>query len=288
MPGKTTSSAKAARASQFKGERKVHAGVGKTWHMDENGNPIPTDKPKKKAAVLEVGPSRREAARERKEGERKVAEKDFSNIKITKQMFDDFSEGQKKLNENQLKRVLEAVSGVALQSDEVNHVLALADRNGDGMIDMTEIPEVQEIIAQYLKTRRTISEIFKQYDINHDNVLDHGEMKLLLTSLNDGIPVAEDEVAWVMTSTAQFKDGKIHRGEVERAINFWYNYTEDPPDNILLPKDRRKGGIVGRALTGMHHHDKKHIEERHAGKGKGNKTSEVYVSTRPVLSDAGA
>lgn len=239
-------------------EDKVELANGK-WTGKEKKAEEKADRPNKKPAAHEVGPSRRAQARERKgKSDDPWA---APNITITRQFFSDFADGKSQLNIEQLGRMLRAVSGATLSDDDVKYIMEIADRNQDEHIDYTEIVDVQECLSQYLRSRNIVVDMFQKYDVNHDGGLEHSELSNLLTELNDGIKVPDDEVAWVMTSNS--KGSKMKESELQSAINFWYNYTDDPPDNIFLRKDKKKGGIIGRAMTSMHHHDQKHFEEHH-------------------------
>lgn len=229
------------------------------------------EKPKKKPAAHEVGPSRRANARRNQANQTDLT--NINEFSIRSAHFYDFSDGRMILNSEQLQRLFQTFWNASFSSSELDYIIALADKNQDGGISVEEFPDVQEAARQHLKTKETVSKLFNMFDLDHDGGLEQAELKHLLTSLNDGVKVSDDEVAWVLKHSDQDKSNKVEQLELQQAITMWYNYTDDPPDNILLPKDHHKGGIIGRAMTGMHHHDKKHFEEHHHGKAPNSKSA---------------
>jgi Ca2+-binding EF-hand superfamily protein len=254
MPAGITSSGKAARASAFQRKGRFQHNVYTTWVPDEK------PKSKQKAPVHEIDSAPAANTRRLITRERKVDETDFDDIKLNKQVFFDFSDGQSKLNREQLGRLLRAFVGVALSSDELDDIFSAADGNKDGTIDLSELPSVSEVVSRYLKTRQMISKTFEKYDANHDGKLDHEELRNLLTELNNGVQVAEQEVALVMKRKAQDEQGKMRQVELKHAINFWLYNLCNHQNSSPPPADRRKGGVIGRAMTGLHHHDSKNLK----------------------------
>jgi len=78
-----------------------------------------------------------------------------------------------------------------------------------------------------MKARPAVLPIIEKFDKNGTGVLEKQELKSLLIELNEGKPVGDDEVEWVLEQASLMQDGVITRMEYERAIRFWHAHVED-------------------------------------------------------------
>jgi len=271
-----SSSGKAARAANtFKGPAKIHAGVGKIWRLEENGDKVrlqgsprrervvqTVEPPKKRTPAHAVGPSRRAQAKER--------DSQVIKIPILKQTFLDFTNGKSQLSREELEKYIRASmperTEIRLSSRDFDWIFAAADRNHDDCIDFSELPLVQAAVESYLGTGKTIRKIFEKHDLNRDGVLEHTELQNLLTELNDFLPVPDEEVEWVMNSTETVFRERLAKAELLNAINLWYNNVDHVADKTAVPKGQKKGGIIGRTMTAMLRDGKSGIKQNPAGK----------------------
>jgi hypothetical protein len=106
--------------------------------------------------------------------------------------------------------------------EECEYVLKVADASDkviNGFVNRNEIEVAVQIWKNHLSNKQDIEETFAKYDINHDNKLEHEELKALLTDLNDGHPVSDEEVKAVMNEAdgchgAVEKTGGINKTEL--------------------------------------------------------------------------
>lgn len=163
------------------------------------------------------------------------------------------SAGKGYINQRELRELLKTLSGPSepVEPAEVNWIMFIADKDKDSRIVPGDIPAVKAALIAYLKARRRVRKVFDKYDISRDGILHRNEVKNMLVDLNDGLSIGEDELTWVLDNTSKFRAGALAKPEVEGAISFWYNNAY-PPEEATSVKDRRKGGVVGRAMSGIH------------------------------------
>jgi Ca2+-binding EF-hand superfamily protein len=136
-----------------------------------------------------------------------------------------------KLERNEVVEVLTKTdfttpAGRKPSETEVDFVMKIADRNGDGCIDTKELSNALVCWKKYTEQREQLESALKKYDTSGNGKLEKEELKAYLTELNEGIVPNDEEVDWVM-SEADFlgldgPDGAITVNELIMATMSWY------------------------------------------------------------------
>lgn len=198
------------------------------------------------SAAHETGTKRREHAKARFENRKNCKKMDDEDA------FDKFEKDKSNPDILSQRGLFDLVASWSVDEmvdpSEVDWILAIADRNHDHKIAREEIHEVREALTSYLAARTNVRDSLKKYDKNEDGVLRKEELRALLTDLNDGITVSDEEIQWVFSNTGKFRKGEINTTELEMAINYWYNRADHAvPVNGGKVAARNKGGAVGRS-----------------------------------------
>lgn len=196
------------------------------------------------AAAFEVGPGRRQHARERM----RRANIDEAEAQETIAMF--AKNGENTVSGQELLDLIDFCGdGAAIDAGEIEWIMAIADNNHDHKIGIGEYGHLKSALQGYLAARERIRSYLEDFDVNNDAKFQKDELTNLLTMLNDGIRVPDGEVDWVMRNTGNRDYHSLAIPEVEAAINLWYNHADRPKPS--KPADRKKGGAVGHAVTGI-------------------------------------
>jgi Ca2+-binding EF-hand superfamily protein len=135
------------------------------------------------------------------------------------------------LSIDELRELMREVSqGAPLGEDDVSFVMQHAQRGSDdtGTIARTEIQHAISLWRYLLHERKFIVDRFDEFDHDKNGRLDRGELKALMTSLNDGIECTDKEVTWVIKlGTSAYAGGSTGKAsldadEVRGALAMWY------------------------------------------------------------------
>jgi Ca2+-binding EF-hand superfamily protein len=158
-------------------------------------------------------------------------ERENKIVKIIKK-YD--KEGNGKLSKSELSVMLQDLAGGDAPTEEeasfVLHVADSTDNKVDGYIGKTELEAAIQIWRNYLSAKPEIESNFAKYDTNNSGKLEIGQLKALLTDLNEGIPPKDDEVEAIMEEAdgiAGQKTGGINKTELTGAISLWYGHIEE-------------------------------------------------------------
>lgn len=131
------------------------------------------------------------------------------------------------LQKSELKELMVYINdGKYVDDQDVDDLMVLCDKSKDGAIDKSEFLSTVMLWNAYVQTLPDMEALMNKYDADHSGKLDATELKKLLTDLNDGIAVDDDEVSWVLKNADLLGDGKIGRLELEKAIAVWFHHFE--------------------------------------------------------------
>eukprot|EP00746_Dinoflagellata_sp_MGD_P034029 gnl/MRDRNA2_/MRDRNA2_181228_c0_seq1.p1 gnl/MRDRNA2_/MRDRNA2_181228_c0~~gnl/MRDRNA2_/MRDRNA2_181228_c0_seq1.p1 ORF type:complete len:338 (-),score=59.15 gnl/MRDRNA2_/MRDRNA2_181228_c0_seq1:282-1295(-) len=223
---------------------------------DKHGN-------KKKVHSIEVGPRRRQmsrwgAALTRSLDEDRSIDKEISQLesKLHEHMerhIHDVFKYDDIIKKDQFKQLVIVLSrGEPVEDVEVDWVMAMVDPERTGIINRRQLPEIKAAVAKYIIARAEVKEKFEKYDTEGLGILTRENMRNVLTDLNDGIRVSDEEVQAVMKAASNFRSGFVAVPEFQGAINLWYNEVHLPQQiDLGRQRDRCKGGIVGRTRSSL-------------------------------------
>eukprot|EP00929_Paragymnodinium_shiwhaense_P003854 TRINITY_DN10454_c0_g1_i1.p1 TRINITY_DN10454_c0_g1~~TRINITY_DN10454_c0_g1_i1.p1 ORF type:complete len:244 (-),score=42.49 TRINITY_DN10454_c0_g1_i1:1056-1715(-) len=160
---------------------------------------------------------------------RKIAEHN-SYVHQTIRRYDIDKKG--KLNARDLRGLLrdmdhsEATHGTEPSYEEVEWVLHVADKSGDGCIDCTELDEAMDCWQTYVDQRLQMQRAMLLFDVDHNGRLDHDEILEYLASLNGGEHVSEEELQMILQAADVEGDGQLDLMELSRATALWYAYVQ--------------------------------------------------------------
>jgi len=141
------------------------------------------------------------------------------------QKYDADGSGQLELAD--LRKLLEDFNyGKPVSDDEVQFIMQAADTSGDGGISVDEAELLLGIWTTYQKAIPEVDAILLKFDVDGSGKLDRPEVKKMLEELNEGKPVQDCEVDWVIQSAGKLTVGEIAKPEIKRAIRAWYRHVE--------------------------------------------------------------
>jgi Ca2+-binding EF-hand superfamily protein len=170
--------------------------------------------------------SEADIARMRKEVEARKEQKRCQKLFM---MYDTNKSG--KLDRQQISKLLADLGGSASRGT----ITSPSDEEVDYIIksvttaDTVGVKEIESVIGAwqaYASKRNEVEEILAKYDVGQTGQLDKKELKNYLTALNDGIPVTDADVEWVMKVSDLSMTGELNKPEVLRATAEWYARVE--------------------------------------------------------------
>eukprot|EP00420_Gonyaulax_spinifera_P032983 CAMPEP_0197891248 /NCGR_PEP_ID=MMETSP1439-20131203/27773_1 /TAXON_ID=66791 /ORGANISM="Gonyaulax spinifera, Strain CCMP409" /LENGTH=196 /DNA_ID=CAMNT_0043511333 /DNA_START=80 /DNA_END=670 /DNA_ORIENTATION=- len=165
---------------------------------------------------------REQAAKKRQDAAKKAQRAD----KRRKKLIDHYDTNKSgDLDKDQLKKLLSDDSGEQIDDIEVEYYMHRFDRSNEGGINKDEVEGVLMSFHCYIKHRAMAEEYLVKYDSSKTGALTREELKALLTDLNDGLPVNEEGVDFVLKEADLLGDGKIEKPEIVRAVTMWYCYA---------------------------------------------------------------
>jgi len=161
-------------------------------------------------------------------------QKEEVESKMTK-LFNQYdTNGSGKLEKDQVQNLLTDMDfstpeGTPPSDEELNFILKIADRSGDGCMDRSELQTALIVWKTFTKGREQLEETLKKYDKSETGKLEKPELKAYLTELNDGKEPSDEEVDWVLSEADFMGDGAIHTTELVMATQSWYSYEASNP-----------------------------------------------------------
>eukprot|EP00928_Gymnodinium_smaydae_P034984 TRINITY_DN24685_c0_g3_i1.p1 TRINITY_DN24685_c0_g3~~TRINITY_DN24685_c0_g3_i1.p1 ORF type:complete len:199 (+),score=58.81 TRINITY_DN24685_c0_g3_i1:56-652(+) len=148
-----------------------------------------------------------------------------------KQIRDIFAKYDKDSNQmldrKELKRMMEDLNkGKSVGEEDVDHIIDVCNASKGGTINRQEVLFAVSLWEKHLALMPTLAEWMEEYDTDQSGDLDKWQMKNFLEGLNEGKPVHDYEVEWVMRRADELGKGKIGTWELERATTLWYFYIE--------------------------------------------------------------
>jgi len=144
-----------------------------------------------------------------------------------KKIFEDYDANKdNKLDIEELATIMtdSTAPGTPPSTEELDFVLKVGDRNGDGYIDITELEAALIAWKQYSVSKDYLEATMKKFDKSGSGTLEKSELKAYLTELNGGLAPKDLEVDWVMQEADVIGDGVIHTQELTMATQSWYSF----------------------------------------------------------------
>eukprot|EP00421_Protoceratium_reticulatum_P000057 CAMPEP_0168364786 /NCGR_PEP_ID=MMETSP0228-20121227/4385_1 /TAXON_ID=133427 /ORGANISM="Protoceratium reticulatum, Strain CCCM 535 (=CCMP 1889)" /LENGTH=196 /DNA_ID=CAMNT_0008377553 /DNA_START=112 /DNA_END=702 /DNA_ORIENTATION=+ len=123
----------------------------------------------------------------------------------------------------QLRRLLEEESQTQIYDDEVEYYLKRFDSHGGGGINKNDLEPMLRSFRVYMKFKAKADKLFEKYRKGGKMCLEPPELTAMMTELNHGHHVTEDEVKYVLRQADLLGDGNIWRPEIVRAHAMWCN-----------------------------------------------------------------
>ena len=93
--------------------------------------------------------------------------------------------------------------------------------------DSSAIAWALDVWQAYLVCQSQLEDAFSKYNVVGSGVLNETELQHLLTYLNEGIPVSDQEARWITSMCADScVDGIVTPEDIARAVSLWYCYPE--------------------------------------------------------------
>merc|ERR1712118_633123 len=92
----------------------------------------------------------------------------------------------------------------------------------NGAIDLSELKSAMAAWNTYTTTRTNLEEAIAKFDKSGTGKLEKAELKEYLIYLNEGLPVEDAEVDWVLSEADVMGDGAVAKTELCLATAKWY------------------------------------------------------------------
>jgi Ca2+-binding EF-hand superfamily protein len=133
------------------------------------------------------------------------------------------------LTRDLLKELMTNVNrGVEPTETEIEFIFRSGGQN-DGKaetISMNDVLHGVKIWRTQLEMKGDVDRIFAKYDPENTGELDHEKLKLFLVDMNEGEPVLDSEVEWVMSKADVLGTKTVKREELMNAVSAWYTHVE--------------------------------------------------------------
>lgn len=135
-----------------------------------------------------------------------------------------------KLERDQVVRLLTEMdhvspSGTPPSDEEVAYILKVA--GGGESLRLQDLETAIVKWSTYVEMRDEMQEKLKLFDKSRTGKLEKEELQQYLVSLNEGKPVTEEEVDWVLEVADIFGDGGVNAQEMVMATSCWYAHVEE-------------------------------------------------------------
>eukprot|EP00929_Paragymnodinium_shiwhaense_P011492 TRINITY_DN11724_c0_g1_i1.p1 TRINITY_DN11724_c0_g1~~TRINITY_DN11724_c0_g1_i1.p1 ORF type:complete len:211 (+),score=85.64 TRINITY_DN11724_c0_g1_i1:76-708(+) len=137
-----------------------------------------------------------------------------------------------KLEKDQVVKLLTDMDGstppgTQPTDDELEWIMRVADKAGDGCIDRDELEMAMGAWDTYINLKQEMEDVMATFDIEKNGTLSREEVSNYLKKLNGGMPVTDEEVKMVFDAADVEGDGQIDLMELTRATALWYGYVEE-------------------------------------------------------------
>mmetsp|Transcript_130283 Transcript_130283/g.236781 ORF Transcript_130283/g.236781 Transcript_130283/m.236781 type:complete len:238 (-) Transcript_130283:38-751(-) len=123
--------------------------------------------------------------------------------------------------------------GTQPTDEQVDFVLKVVNPQSSDALQLSELENALRIWGSYTQEKDRLHKVFVDYDKNKSGRLEKKELKAYLVYLNQGQPVSDREVDWVLAQADIFGDGDIREIEMIAATSAWHAI----PDAALIPRD---------------------------------------------------
>lgn len=107
-------------------------------------------------------------------------------------------------------------------TEDIDFICQAADTDRNGKLDPEEISFAFRMYCVWVDHHNAFESNFRKYDIDGSGSLDYAEFRKFLVELNEGEPVNDGEVSWVMNRADVSADGKLQLVELILAVSIWY------------------------------------------------------------------
>jgi len=132
----------------------------------------------------------------------------------------------------------DAAKGRRPTEEELNFVLWTThpktgdDANRGDRITKNEIATALDVWRTWEQTLPEVEPLMAKYDVNHSGKLEFEQLKNMLTDLNEGRALPDEEVEWVMKAADGMVQGVAPSGginitELKGAIALWMTHVEE-------------------------------------------------------------
>lgn len=146
--------------------------------------------------------------------------------------------GTGRLEEGELRRLLTDLNGgKAVTDSEVKWVLVTADESDgslNGAVDPHELLHAVNSFKSYKENAPFIETVMDRYDENRSGRLERGQLRELMTDLNDGKPATEADVDYVLSKADLLQTDGIDRPEVLYATSLWFDHCEAKNSRVCV------------------------------------------------------
>mmetsp|Transcript_23742 Transcript_23742/g.54835 ORF Transcript_23742/g.54835 Transcript_23742/m.54835 type:complete len:193 (+) Transcript_23742:116-694(+) len=129
------------------------------------------------------------------------------------------------LERYEVEKLMEDMRGGQVTDDEVEYILRAVKQGTQDVPNAVGPDEMNYMLSTWEAYNQSLPEIepiMKKYDLNLNGRLERNELRRMLLDLNNRLPVADDEVDWVLSQACTIRGDQIAKPELKKAIALWY------------------------------------------------------------------
>jgi len=172
-----------------------------------------------------AGARRRKAAQDRVKQQREIEQR----LDIVFKKYDTDRSGY--LDRSQVTNIMTDLDsstppGTKPSEDEITFVMS-ESAGDDSQVSREELGQTIALWASYVREKVAVEQAWDRHDKDKTGTLSGDQLKSLLTELNEGEEVAQEEVDLLMAEFDSDKSGDLKRVEATKAVHCWYVAHED-------------------------------------------------------------
>eukprot|EP00927_Polykrikos_kofoidii_P049296 TRINITY_DN43373_c0_g1_i1.p1 TRINITY_DN43373_c0_g1~~TRINITY_DN43373_c0_g1_i1.p1 ORF type:complete len:236 (-),score=43.02 TRINITY_DN43373_c0_g1_i1:303-971(-) len=115
--------------------------------------------------------------------------------------------------------------------DDMEFLMLVCGRDDSAEIGKDEVMKAVHTWDDIVQQGPKVKSLIAKYDKDFDGQIGASELQALVTEVNEGIPVADEELRWFMDIGDTSGDGQLDPEELTRAVAAWMG-------NVAVPEDK--------------------------------------------------
>jgi Ca2+-binding EF-hand superfamily protein len=110
--------------------------------------------------------------------------------------------------------------------DDLDFIMCMCGDAENGKIPSADVMRAAHTWQDIIEQQVRVQVLLKKYDGDGSHDINEAELTRLMAELNDGLPVGQETISWVMAVGDKSGDGGLDFDELTRAVAAWYGHIE--------------------------------------------------------------